>query len=332
MGNILETEPRPTFRVLSIDGGGYLGLATAAFIRGIEHHLGVRFADRFDLFCGTSTGAILALGLAAGRTGEELTALYQSLGNSVFGKRRFGRGYLFKARYDNRPLREVLEKEFGGMTLGDIQARKKFALVTAFNLTDGKPRIFKTDHAPHLSLHNSFRLADVALASAAAPFYFPAVPIRNPANGVTELYCDGGVVANHPALLGFSEAVSDLKRPPADLRILSLSTPGEDFGEGTSTTLFGDRGLARWRAKLPSMFIESGAAIADQLLRRLIGALPDDMRPLYARVEMRNRDGYAMDCASAAATRALVHEGATQASYNPVREQVARVLQCEVKD
>ncbi len=251
----MENETRPIFRVLSIDGGGYLGLATAAFIRGVEQHLGVRFADRFDLFCGTSTGAILALGLAAGRTGEELTALYQSLGTSVFGKRRFGRGYLFRARYDNRPLRDVLEREFREATLGDLCGRGKFALVTAFNLPDGKPRIFKTDHARHLSLHNKFRVSDVALASAAAPFYFPAVPIKNPVNGVTELYCDGGVVANHPALLGFSEAVSDLKRPPADVRILSLSTPGEDFGEGTSTTRFGDRGLARWRAKLPSMFI-----------------------------------------------------------------------------
>ncbi len=50
------------------------------------------------------------------------------------------------------------------------------------------------------------------------------------------------------------------------------------------------------------------------------------MRPPYERVEMRNRDGYAMDCATGAATKALIHEGATQASYNPVRDQVARII------
>jgi hypothetical protein len=322
----LEQDRPTTFRILSVDGGGYLGVATAAFIRGVEQHFGAKFSEKFDLFCGTSTGAILALGLALGRSGHELTALYQRLGKTVFGKQRFTRGYLLKARYDNRPLRTVLEEEFGTATLGDLHVQKKCALVTAFNLTEGKPRIFKTDHAPHLTLHSQFRLSDIALASAAAPYYFPAVPVRNPANGVTELYCDGGVVANHPALLGFSEAVSDLKKQPAEIRILSLSTPGEDFGEGVGTVHSGDRGLARWGSKLASMFIESGAAIADQILRRLIVALPEGMRPLYERVEMRNRGGYTMDDASSEATKALVHEGVTQASQNPVRDQVARII------
>jgi len=322
----LENENLGVFRVLSVDGGGYLGLATAAFIHGIERHLGLKFADSFDLFCGTSTGAIISLGLPAGRTGEQLTALYRALGTSVFGKRRATRGYLFKARYDNLPLRAALENEFQAVTLGDLSARGKRVLITTFNLTEGKPRLFKTDHAPHLTLHSGIRLSDIALASAAAPFYFPAVPIKNPANGVAELYCDGGMVANHPALLGFSEAVSDLKQPPSSLRILSLSTPRQDIGEGTGQVRDADRGLVRWGAKLSTIFIESGSAIADQLLRRLICALPADMRPRYQRVEMRNRDKSPMDCASAAATEALLHEGATQASQNEVRDRVASIL------
>ena len=79
-------------RVLSIDGGGYLGLATAAFIRGIEEHFGTCFHDRFDLFCGTSTGAILALALARGSTGSKLVNLYSKLGPRVFpAKRRVSR-------------------------------------------------------------------------------------------------------------------------------------------------------------------------------------------------------------------------------------------------
>jgi uncharacterized protein len=326
-GRTLNSETSRVLRILSVDGGGYLGLATAAFIKGIEHHFGIRFSANFDLFCGTSTGAIIALGLAVGRSGEELTDLYRRLGKSIFTNPRLARGYTLKARYDNRPLRQALEDEFGQATLGHLCAKKKYTLVTAFNLTDGKPRIFKTDHASHLTLHNRYRLSDIALASSAAPFYFPAVPVKNPVNGVTELYCDGGVVANHPALLGFSEAVSDLRVPPGDLRILSLSTPGVDFAEGTTTLRNGDRGLVKWGAKLPAMFIESGAAIADQILRRLIGALPEGARPRYERVEMRNRDRLPMDCATAAATRALDHEGAIQASYNPVRDQIKRIVQ-----
>lgn len=321
----LADESRRTFRVLSIDGGGYLGLATAAFIRGMEAHLGVQFADRFDLFCGTSTGAILALGLASGRTGEQLTELYKALGKSVFGRKRPARGYLLNARYDNRPLRKVLDDEFQQTTLADLHQRGKYALVTAFNLTAGKPRLFKTDHSPNLTLHGKLRVAEVALASSSAPFYFPAVPVRNPATGVAELYCDGGVVANHPALLGFAEAVSELKWPPGDIRILSLSTPRTEFGEGTSTLHQGDRGLLRWGNRLVSMFIESGASVADQILRRLVAALPEGQRPLYERIELSNHDEIEMDCASGAATQALLHEGVNQSSQNPVRDRVARI-------
>ncbi|MBZ5673930.1 MAG: patatin-like phospholipase family protein [Acidobacteriia bacterium] len=53
-------------RILSIDGGGYLGLTAAAYLEELEHHFNARCSDQFDLFCGTSTGAIIALGLAAG--------------------------------------------------------------------------------------------------------------------------------------------------------------------------------------------------------------------------------------------------------------------------
>ena len=50
-------------RILSIDGGGYLGLATAAFIEGIESHFNTSLHQEFELFCGTSTGAVIVLGL-----------------------------------------------------------------------------------------------------------------------------------------------------------------------------------------------------------------------------------------------------------------------------
>jgi len=78
-----------TVRVLSVDGGGYLGLATASFIGAVEDHFSTRFADRFDLFCGTSTGAIIALALASGKSGREVTMLYQALGPEVFPPPRF---------------------------------------------------------------------------------------------------------------------------------------------------------------------------------------------------------------------------------------------------
>jgi uncharacterized protein len=71
-------------RILSLDGGGYLGLAGAAFLAELERHFGVSCHDSFDLFCGTSTGAIIALALASGKSAREVVDLYKRFGPRVF--------------------------------------------------------------------------------------------------------------------------------------------------------------------------------------------------------------------------------------------------------
>lgn len=71
-------------RILSIDGGGYLGLASACFLAELERHFGATCHDSFDMFCGTSTGAIIALALAHGLKATEICDLYRSFGPEVF--------------------------------------------------------------------------------------------------------------------------------------------------------------------------------------------------------------------------------------------------------
>ena len=70
--------------MLCIDGGGYLGLAAAAFLRSTEQHFCTRCHDRFDLFVGTSTGGLIALSLASGMSAEEVEELYRNLGPRIF--------------------------------------------------------------------------------------------------------------------------------------------------------------------------------------------------------------------------------------------------------
>lgn len=55
------------FRILSIDGGGIKGIFPAAVLAHLEERFlgGRSIATCFDLVTGTSTGGILALGLAA---------------------------------------------------------------------------------------------------------------------------------------------------------------------------------------------------------------------------------------------------------------------------
>ena len=186
-------------KILSIDGGGYLGLATAAFVNGIERHFGKRLTDQFELYCGTSTGAILSLAIAAGKTGAELVDLYTKLGKSVFGEwssvrsaLRFGRS-IVTSKYGSTDLQKALSDTFADLAVGDLRRAGKKILITAFCTTTGAPRLFKTDHSDNLTLHDKLLVRDVALASAAAPSFFPLVRLTNPINGVEEEFCDGGV-------------------------------------------------------------------------------------------------------------------------------------------
>lgn len=316
-------------RVLCIDGGGYLGLATAAFISGIEDHFRVRFHDSFDLFCGTSTGAIIALALARGRNGAEVVRLYKKFGPAVFARRRLlerlirFKGIL-RARYPNEALRLALEDEFGAMTLDEVWARQKAVLVTAFSVSTGYPRVFKTNHSANLSTDGDLRLSDIALASSAAPVLLPLVRVGNGRTS-RQTFCDGGVVANHPALLGFAEALAELRAVPAETRILSISTPRTDLGEGAVPDRCIDRGVCGWWRTLPSIFIDSNSIMAHELLGRLVSSYPPP-RPVYKRVQMTNSQKLPMDRADVTATEVLEVLGITTAASNEVRRDVGRVL------
>lgn len=321
-------------RILSLDGGGYLGLATAAFLAELERHFGVTCHDQFDMFCGTSTGAIIALGLAAGKTANEIATLYEQFGPRVFWNPvpgiRFTRTYirgLFVARYSNRALVAALNDAFGDLTLGELRSNNKFALVAAFCVTNGRPRVFKTNHAPDLTLDDHYFVRDIALASAAAPIYLPLVHLTAPGSNVCEQFCDGGVFANHPALLGYSEAVSHLGLDPTAVQIVSVSTPRGDHAERDShrnlvQMSLHSRGLLAWGANLPGIMIDSTAQIAHETLRRLTD-WPPRTHTRYVRIDLDKPAGLELDIATHRATRTLQQVGTDRARLSDTRTTLA---------
>ena len=70
------------YRILACDGGGIRGLLMALIIRQLHHELGI--LDRVDLFAGTSTGGILALGLAGGAGIDQIVDIYQKRASEIF--------------------------------------------------------------------------------------------------------------------------------------------------------------------------------------------------------------------------------------------------------
>jgi len=91
--NIQNAPPR---RLLAIDGGGLLGLIPAEALILVEEQLNQitgstkPLCDRFDLIGGTSTGAILAAGLALGLSAKQLRDFYLQFGKEIFTKVWFG--------------------------------------------------------------------------------------------------------------------------------------------------------------------------------------------------------------------------------------------------
>jgi patatin-like phospholipase/acyl hydrolase len=75
------------FQILSLIGGGIRGAFIIAYLRELERRIGRPITESFDLIAGTSTGGIIAAGLALGLSTEELYDFYRNHGEKIFSPR-----------------------------------------------------------------------------------------------------------------------------------------------------------------------------------------------------------------------------------------------------
>ena len=229
------TNPQPQSpqrRLLSIDGGGILGAFPAAFLAGLEQHLPKPIGSYFDLITGTSTGGIIAIGLAMGLRASELLGLYEKRGPEIFGqgrgrftnyvlqKLRLGR-WLVIHKHDSGLLQGALEDVLGDRRIADAKTR---LLVPAWNPVARSVYIYKTAHHQRLRSDYKCLVLDAAMATAAAPTYFRQ-HVTQHAGGLT----DGGTWANNPTALAVVEAIAVLGWPRDSLHVLSLGCLEETY-------------------------------------------------------------------------------------------------------
>lgn len=120
------------FRILALDGGGLRGTFTAAVLAKWDDMLkaggGNGIISHFDLVAGTSTGAILAIGLALGLNPKEILAFYEEKGPQIFPKDRKLRHWL-KSKHESATLRQLLTEVYGEKTLtADSHCRWSYPL------------------------------------------------------------------------------------------------------------------------------------------------------------------------------------------------------------
>lgn len=310
----------PTYHVLALSGGGYRGLYTATVLAELEAKMGRPIASHFDLICGTSAGGMLALGLAAEIPASELKALFEEEGSRIFGCRSLLRralGFWITAKHDSKGLREVLNERFGDALIGNLRHR---VLIPAVNYTTGRGQFFKTPHHPTFEFDHEMRLVDAALATAAAPVYFP---LFRHERGV---FADGGLVGNAPGLFGLHEVNTFLAPDGARVRVLSIGTMtiGSTVRGGASL----DRGFGRWGGSLFDLVISAQESSVDYMLRQKLG---DDYYTIDDKATPdQSKDVKALDRVSRASTNTLRDRGmhAAQrslpdAKFKPFRDHIA---------
>ena len=179
-------EPKK-FKILCIDGGGIKGLYSAQLLAKFEDVFNVRISDCFDMLCGTSTGGIIALAASLKKPMRDVVTFYEQDGPIIFNeklkKRPHGNKILiakqvaFGGKYSVEPLRQALKNVFGTQKIGESN---NFLCIPSYNVNTAIPRIFKKDYA-NFTEDDRKSYVDVALATAAAPTYFPMMEIMRTA-------------------------------------------------------------------------------------------------------------------------------------------------------
>jgi predicted acylesterase/phospholipase RssA len=186
--------------ILALDGGGIRGILTLQLLKKIEEVAGLPCYKFCDMVAGTSTGAIIAGLIAAGKTAVEIEDLYIRLVTKVFLKRGvLANRFVNPPEYDKVNYRAALKQVLGDITLE--QACKNTGidiLITSKDATGNEETFFTCfGNGSYKGTYKTALLRTVMEATMSAPTYFRPL----------ERFLDGGTTTyNNPSLAALMEA------------------------------------------------------------------------------------------------------------------------------
>lgn len=216
------------YRVLSIDGGGVRGVLSAKLLERLMNGY-EDLVEKSDLIAGCSAGSYIALGLADGKTPKEMVTLLEKSAVEIFGETNW-LPYM-EPKYKNEKLIQFVSRVFGEKRLRDLE---KKVVIPSFLVEDeevGHWRPVFFNNFPNSDTADVL-VKEVALASSAAPTYFPSY----------KRMIDGGVYANNPSTIGAVFALSDWGSPHDlhEVRLLSIGTGFFPYQITQDTKKWGD--------------------------------------------------------------------------------------------
>ena len=257
------------FRILALAGGGLRGAFAIGVLAELEKRLDAPLSEYFDLIAGTSTGSITASALCCGMSAADVETFYTKHSEAIFhardpyvpkaryrwiyptARKLLGRrakmnlDHFFQSRYCPFRLTESMEDGFGDQRMRDADRCR--LIVPAVNLTDGVTAVFRTPHLPIERPEYDYRIADIIVAAAAAPTYFPHKTLPDGKD-----YADGGLWAIDPGVVALSEAARILAegKPETDDGLDLSQVEMLSIGTGQSTYSLtppgGDAGMLFW--------------------------------------------------------------------------------------
>lgn len=275
-------------KILSIDGGALLGVIPLAACIAIEEQTGKQLKDIFDLFVGTSTGALIngaALrGIVKDRTepdkekdrpalgfgikAEDILQIYYDQAKNIFGKDAINPGtptipilnVTKYPKYKPEALKKVINDVFGGGGVTKLERAEKNLSISAYDVTARKPHFFRS----WTGEYKEIEISDAVMASSSVPTAHPVYEIKG------NYFTDGGVFAGNPAMYALMDAISLY----GDEEIVLVS-----LGTGTSPSDREQKDKPKddvlwWLKNIFNIFLDGQAESTDQALTTLATSNP----------------------------------------------------------
>jgi len=246
------------YNIITCDGGGIRGLITALLLNDLVSNppqgSTSNILSNVNLFAGTSTGGIIAIGLSCGLTPLSLANVYETQCANIFQPYQSSGdssalsqmglpqisfdpcswvAELCHVKYSNAGLYKVLSNALSAQVTPDTPLSKLTTSVLAVTLmmsdTSNNPWTpLALTNLPN-SNYADVAIIDAAMCSSAAPLYFPPYAVPQ-APATTRMWCaDGGVVANNPSTFTLgnvlqSQVLQQQNKELSNIRLLSIGT------------------------------------------------------------------------------------------------------------
>ncbi len=237
----------------------------------------------FDLIAGTSTGAILGCAAAIGRPMASIVALYEEHGSAIFPHRIkdgilspllraiFRGGRIVRA--GDAALQKALRHELQDITMRQVLDRRGISLsIPAVSMEKHRSWVFKKTPKSGVRDDN-YRLADICLASSAAPIYRSLAAVRDPDTDSDNyrIFADGGLWANNPVLVALIDALH-CAAPDQPIEIFSIGNVSRPAGSQIQPKKV-HRSMLSWKlgAEIGPLAIDVQEFAYDHMARFLAG-------------------------------------------------------------